>query len=128
VKILRSILLCFLLSANAFALDICDEVANAVRSGDSRQISVYFGNNVDLTIVNQEDVYSRAQAELIIKDFLTKNPPKTFTIVHKGSSREGTLYAIGNMATVHGKTYRVSFFVKMASGKYLVQELRFENE
>ena len=121
-------LLLFLVVSSAKALDIYDEIANAIRSGDSRQIAVYFGNNVDLTIVNQEDVYSKAQAELILKDFLSKNTPKTFSILHKGSSKEGTLYAIGNLTTLSSKSFRVSFFVKMTSGKYLIQEIRFETE
>ena len=121
-------MLTLLLSSQAKALDIYDEIANAIRSGDSRQLAVYFGNNVDLTILNQEDVYSKAQSELIVKDFLGKNIPKSFTILHKGSSKEGTLYAIGNMVTTTGKTFRISFFVKLNSGKYIVQELRFENE
>ena len=107
-------------------MDIYDEIANAIRSGDSKQIAMYFSGSIDLTIMNQEDVYSKAQAELIVKDFLIKNTPKSFAILHKGSSKEGTLYAIGNLVTINGKTFRTSFFVKMVSGKYAIQELRFE--
>jgi hypothetical protein len=110
------------------ALDIYDEISNAICSGDSKQIALYFGNNIDLTLMNQEDVYSKAQAEQIVKDFLGKNAPKSFSILHKGSSKEGTLYAIGSLVTVNGKTFRTSFFVKMSSGKYLIRELRFETE
>jgi hypothetical protein len=128
VKTFKIIALFFLLASVVKALDVYDEIANAIRSGDSKQIAVYFGTSVDLTIVNQEDVYSKAQAELIVKDFLSKNTPKTFSILHKGSSKEGTLYAIGNLSCLNGKTFRTSFFVKMASGKYLIQELRFETE
>jgi hypothetical protein len=128
MKTLKIFVLLLLVAFTGKALDIYDDVANAIRSGDSRQIASYFSNNVDLTILNQEDVYSKAQAELIVKDFLGKNSPKAFTILHKGSSKEGTLYAIGNMVTLNGKTFRVSFFVKMTSGKYLLQELRFETQ
>ena len=111
-----------------WALDIYDDVANALRSGDYRQLASYFGSSVDLTVSSQEDVYSKAQAELIVKDFFSKNPPKSFTLLHKGSSREGTVYGIGKMQSTNGKVYRTSFFLKMASGKYLIQELRFETE
>jgi hypothetical protein len=128
MKTCRIFLLLLLVSSAVKALDIYDDVANAIRSGDSKQIALYFSNNVDLTILNQEDVYSKAQAELIVKDFLSKNSPKTFSILHKGSSKEGTLYAIGNLATANGKMFRVSFFVKMSSGRYLLQELRFETQ
>ena len=128
MKSLKIFLLLFFVAFSTQALDIYDEIANAIRSGDSKQIAVYFGSNVDLTIINQEDVYSKAQAELIIKDFFSKNTPKSFSILHKGSSKEGTLYSIGNLVTLNNKAFRVSFFVKMTSGKYLIQELRFETE
>ena len=128
MKTCKIFLLFLLLTSTVKALDIYDDIANAIRSGDSRQIASYFSNNVDLTILNQEDVYSKAQAELIVRDFLSKNSPKSFSILHKGSSKEGTLYAIGNLVTLNGKTFRVSFFVKMTSGKYLLQELRFETQ
>jgi hypothetical protein len=113
---------------NAFAGDIYDEISNAIRSGDAKQVASYFGNNVDLTLINKEDVYAKAQAELLLKEFLSKNPPKTFTVAHKGSSNEGTLFAIGTYTSVNGKNFRVSFNLKMIQGKYILQELRFESQ
>jgi hypothetical protein len=108
--------------------DVCDDIGNAIRSGDSRQVSAYFGNSVDLTLSNQEDVYSKAQAEQLVRDFFSKNPPKSFTIVHRGSSREGTQFAVGNLVTAGGKAFRTSFTLKNNQGKFVVQELRFESQ
>ena len=121
-------LLLFAVCSTVWAMDIYDEVATAIRSGDSKQLASYFGSSVDLTVINQEDVYSKAQAELIVKDFFARNPPKSFTLLHKGSSKEGTVYGIGNMLSTNGKTFRTSFFLKMSSGRQLIQELRFETE
>lgn len=121
-------LLLLLIGGNCIAIDIYEELANAIRSGDSRQVASYFSNTIDLTILNQEDVYSRAQAELILKDFFSRNSPKSFSLIHKGSSREGTLYAIGTLITLSGKTFRTSFYLKSVNGKYEVQELRFESK
>ena len=81
-----------------------------------------------MTILEQENVYSKAQAELVVKDFFEKNRPKTFTIIHKGSSPEKTQYAIGNLVTANGRTFRVSFYIKNTQGKNLLQELRIETE
>ena len=128
MRSLKIFILLLLVSFSVRALDIYDEISNAIRSGDSKQIALYFGTSIDLTLMNQEDVYSKAQAEQIVKDFLSKNAPKSFSILHKGSSKEGTLYAIGSLVTINGKTFRTSFFVKMTSGKYLIRELRFETE
>ena len=125
---MKRLLILLLISHSAWALDIYDEVANAIRSGDSRQVASFFGNSVDLTILSREDVYSKAQAELIIKDFFSKNPPKSFSLLHKGSSKENTVYAIGNLVSTNSKVFRVSFFLKNSSGRYTIQELRFEAE
>lgn len=114
------------LSLKVMALDIYDEISNAIRSGDSRQVSTFFGNSLDMTIGNQEDVYSKAQAELVLRDFFSKNSPKTFSVNHKGSSKEGTLYAIGTLITTSGKSFRTSFYLKSTGGKYILQELRIE--
>ena len=103
-------------------------LANAIRSGDAKQISTFFGASLDLSILNQEDVYSKAQAELILRDFFSRNTPKSFEMLHKGASREGTQYGIGKLTTSAGKFYRVSFFIKNTGGRSLLQELRFEAE
>jgi hypothetical protein len=121
------LLLAFALPAFA-VFDVYDEVSNAIRSGDSKQIAAFFGNTVDLTIVSQEEVYSKTQAELVLRDFFSKNVPKTFSVIHKGSSKEGTLYAIGNLTTAKGTVFRTSFFLRRSGDKYLIQELRFETE
>ena len=107
--------------------DTYDDISKAIGAGDAKQIASLFGSSIDLTLLNQEDIYSKAQAELMIKDFFLKNPPKSFSIVHKGSSKEGTLFAVGNLTSTNGKTFRVSVVLKASQGKHLVQELRFEN-
>jgi len=119
-----------LLTINCFAsvADIYDELADAIRAGDAHHIASYFDAKVNLALSNQEDVYSKAQAELLIKDFFTRNPAKTFTLVHKGSSKEGSLFAVGTLTCTNNKTFRVSFVMKSVKGANTIQELRFETQ
>ena len=125
----KIILVLFLLAGNSlFALDIYEEIANSIRSGDARQLASYFSNTIDLTVLGKENVYSKAQGELILKDFFGKNPPKSFTILQKGSSPEGAQYAIGNLITASGKTIRTSFYFKSVNGKIIIQEFRLESD
>lgn len=120
---------CFLEIPAVFSVgDIYEDVSTAIRSGRSQEVAQFFAPNVDLTILTQEDMYSKAQAELIVRDFFLKNTPKTFTLLHKGTSKEGAMYAIGTLVTAQGATFRTYFFVKQSSGKYFIQELRFEKE
>ena len=128
MKKISSLLALFLIIGSSFAMDVYDEISLSIRSGDAKQLSSFFGPTIDLTIINKEDVYSKAQAEQVIKDFFSKNTPKSFTIIHKGDSPEGTQYAIGSLVTTNGKTFRTSFYIKSSNGKNILQELRFESE
>jgi hypothetical protein len=127
MKLLRIFLLLFSVHSLA-AADLYDEIADAIRTGDAHKIATYFDTKVELALGSQEDVYSKAQAELLVKDFFSKNPSKSFSLVHKGSSKEGTLFAVGTLTSSNGKTFRVSFVMKSVSGKNTMQELRFENQ
>lgn len=110
------------------AVDIFDNISASIRTGDARQLSRYFSTNIDLTILNQEEVYSKAQAEQVLKDFFNKNAPKSFSIIHQGLSKEGSKYAIGNFVTTQGTTYRTYMYIKQGGGMEYIQELRFEKE
>jgi hypothetical protein len=111
----------------AFA-DVFDDISAAIRSGNAKQIGTFFNTTVDLTILNQEDVYGKAQAELILKDFFSKNTPSNFNIKHQGTSKEGAKYVIGNLLTSQGGNFRTYFLLRMLNGKFYIQELRFEEE
>lgn len=128
MKLLKLFLLVISIQGVVVAADLYDELADAIRSGDSHKIASYFDSKIELALSNQEDVYSKAQAELLVKDFFVKNPPKSFSLVHKGSSKEGTLFAVGTLASSNGKTFRVSFVLKTIEGRNTIQELRFENQ
>jgi len=128
MKLLKLFLLLLSIQGVVVAADVYDELADAIRGGDAHKIAAYFDSKIELALSNQEDVYSKAQAELLVKDFFAKNPPKSFSLVHKGSSKEGTLFAVGTLASTNGKSFRVSFVLKTISGRNSIQELRFENQ
>lgn len=111
----------------ASTLDPYEDIANAIRSGDAKSVARYFSSSVDLTLIGQEDVYSKAQAEQILKDFFNKNTPRSFSIIHRGESKDGSKYAIGNLITSNG-SYRVYYYFKVATKSVNIQELRFMKE
>jgi hypothetical protein len=98
--------------------DISDKVVALLKTGNSKELS-------DLAVGDKDDVYSRAQAELILKKFFSTNQPKSVTIVHSGTSKMGIKYTICNMTTSSG-TFRVSFHIKEIGGKGYIQKLSIE--
>ncbi|MEZ5014005.1 MAG: DUF4783 domain-containing protein [Chitinophagales bacterium] len=105
-----------------------DKIATAIQSGDSKALSAYFDNTVEVKILNKEGAYSKSQAEAVVKDFFTKNPPKSFKVLHQGpSGGNNAQYAIGSLQTDKGK-FRTYVYMKKVGEKFLIQELNFENE
>lgn len=107
-------------------LDISDDVASAVKTGNAASVAKFFSSSVDMKILGKEDVYSKAQAELILKDFFSKNAVKSFAIMHKGTSKTGDQFAIGTYETTAGKKFRTYFLFKKEATGLTIQQLRFE--
>ena len=116
-----------IISGNIISKDSSDDIAAAIRSGNIQEISIFLSDKVDLKIIDKEDVYSKTQAELIIKDFFEKHVVKSFTISHKSAVNNGSLYAIGTLETSSGK-YRTYFLLKIIGEKTVIQQFRIEVE
>ncbi len=107
--------------------DIISDIGSAIKSGNAANVSKYFHSSVDLTVPSGEGSYSKSQAELILKNFFTKNPPSSFAIKHQGASNDGSLFAIGTY-TSGALSYRTYFLVKKIGDSYLIHQLEFEEE
>jgi len=107
--------------------DVIEDIGNAIKSGKATAVSKYFNSTLDLTIPGNEGTYSKPQAELILKEFFSKNPPKSFAVNHQGSSNDGSLYAIGNYVS-GSVTFRTYFLLKKVNTGYLMQKLEFEED
>lgn len=125
-----SILLFFTLSQSHMEplLDISDDVAASVKTGNAANVAKFFSASIDMKILDKEDVYSKAQAELVLKDFFTKNPVKSFAVMHKGTSKTGDQFAIGTYETTSGKKFRTYFLFKKEGAGLTIQQLRFETQ
>ena len=101
-----------------------DAVIGALRSGNATELSNYFDENVELTLPDQSDSYSKAQAVLSLKDFFSNNGVKSFEVKHKGDNGGGQ-FCIGTLQTKSGN-FRTTVFMKVKNNKDLVKEIRFQ--
>lgn len=107
--------------------DIPPKIFDAMKVGNATELAKHFNSSVELVILDKDDVYSKQQAEQILKSFFEKNKVKSFALLHQGG-KEGAQYAIGNLETVSGKIYRVYFLVKESTGNPLIHQMRIEEE
>lgn len=123
----------FLLAALIFSFafqgkaDGFDDIANAMKNGQVSGVTKFFHNNIELTLLENEGIYSKQQAEQMLRTFFIQHPPKSVTVQHKGSSAQGAKYAIITYEATNGR-FRTYVFMK-DNGKGLeVNEFKLERE
>lgn len=107
-------------------LQTADKITEALKKGDAKTLSTYFNKSVELVILDKENIYSKEQAELVVKDFFKKYPPSGFEVQHNGGPEEAK-YSIGIYKS-DDKKFRVYYLLKTADNKALIHLFRVEKE
>ncbi|OUJ76132.1 DUF4783 domain-containing protein [Hymenobacter crusticola] len=99
-------------------------VGGAIRSGSSKDLAQYFGSSVELGFDGDKQSYSATQAEFVMKDFFSKNPPTGFVFNHYVNGDGGTRLAVGKYSGKSG-TYDVYVKMKQDHGTLVVDGIDF---
>lgn len=115
----------FLVSNQTYA-QVPNEIILSLQNGNSKVLSEYFNPNIELVVLENDNVYSKAQAKQIVNNFFTSHIPESFNILHQGG-KEGAKYVIGNLKTNNG-SFRIYFLLKKNGGKDYIHQLRIEKK
>lgn len=107
--------------------DVVSDVRETIKAGSAKELSKYLHQNVDIELNGKKETYSKAQAEIILRDFFKANTPSDFTIIHKGQSKSGQPFAIGQYKS-GADNYRVFMKIKTAGDVQLIHEISFSKE
>ena len=128
IQIILIILLFGLNASTSYAQEEdFDQIVKIVKSGNAKELVKKFATSVELNLNGQEATYSKSQAEAVLKDFFDKNPPNLFEVSHRGASKSGLPYAIGELQS-RSVTFRVWIRLNKSAGKYYVSEMSFIEE
>lgn len=105
---------------------VSSEVISAIKKGDSESLAEGFFANVEIVLPTKTGVYSRKQAEMVIKDFFSKYPVSDFELIHKGK-KENASFAIANYSSGSHR-FRFTFLTKLNGSKVLIHQLRIEKQ
>ncbi|HEX5553061.1 MAG TPA: DUF4783 domain-containing protein [Chitinophagaceae bacterium] len=108
-------------------VDPFTSVVSALQKGNVTALSHYFDNMIEITLPSNANSYSKSQAVVILKEFFSNNAVKSFKLIHKGDSGEGSSFGIGSLVT-KGGTYRTTFFFRQKGDSFVLQELSFEKK
>lgn len=107
--------------------DTVEVITKSIETANVKEISKYLNSTVILSILDDENVYSKTQSEMILKNFFSKYPPTQVRLRHTGSSLEGMQYAICTYKT-SSSSFRLFFYMKQTGSSTLINELRVEPE
>jgi hypothetical protein len=103
-----------------------NNIIGAVQSGNAGALAATFQGNVEITIKDAQQSYSKSQAEMVLRNFFASHPVKSFAVNHQGTSPEGAQFIIGTLQTGAG-TFRTYILAKPTGGALAIQVIRFED-
>ncbi len=105
-----------------------EDMTNAIRNDRVSDMVKYFDNFVPLTINNAQSIYSRNQAEVVLKDFFDKNIPKELDVNDNGSPDNTSKFIICTCTMTNGLKYNVYMLMRLKDGNYMIQDFRLNVE
>lgn len=118
--------MCFFIAAGfARNTDVIDDIASCIKAGDTKELSKFFSSTVSMTLLSDDGVYSRVQAEIILRDFFNRNTPTGVTISHRLDSNPNFRYVVLNLETAKD-VFRVSYKLTNNDNTFRITEFRIE--
>ena len=126
---MKNLLFIIFLTPALMAQDVSlNKISQAIGNGDAQTLAQYFDETVEVAILDNEDVYDKAEAQRVVAGFFNKHDLKSYNQVHQGvSKKEDSQYSIGKLVAANG-TFRVYVYLKIDNGRHIIQELRFDKE
>lgn len=126
LKYFPLVTLLFLLPLAVKADDI-EKIADLLKQGNAHELAKMFSSNVDMNILDETNVYSKAQSEMILDKFFKENKPHTVKLLHRVSSNPNYNFGVVILGTEKGK-FRISYTLREINKVMVVIELRIETE
>ncbi len=100
-------------------------IVDAVNQGSATELATHFNAQVEIILLGSDEVYTKSQGQMVMKDFFKKNVPSSFSVLHEGN-RESSQFFIGTLKTNEGKTFRMTFLLKESGSKLLIHQIRIQ--
>lgn len=120
----------FISISTARDIEITEKIKGSIKNGNAHNLAVHFQKNLDL-VIDAEYVEFRnvrdEQAELILKNFFKKYPPKDFKYGFQGTASK-VRYCTATYQALNGNTFQVYILMKVTEKEYLINTLHFKKE
>jgi hypothetical protein len=122
----HSIILLFLLPVVVKA-DPIDNIMYMLKQGDTQDLSKLFSDNVEVTVLNDDNSLDKTTSIPVLDKFFADNKPKSVRLFHKINSNPNYLFGVVFLNTDKG-LYRISLTLSKHDAEMKIVEMRIEVE
>lgn len=105
--------------------DVIDDISTCLRNANTKELSKYFSSTVSMSLINDEGVYSKVQAEIILREFFNRNQPTDVSIIQRLDSNPSFRFIVIQMTTSR-RNYRISYKLVSDANSLKITELRID--
>ena len=105
-----------------------EDLSKIIEQGDASVFSQYFDKNINISFDNSQAIYSRSQAQIVLKDFFEAEPVKYYKVNFRShTDNNEVLYLVSTLKTTKSE-YLVYLAFKFQNKKYILTELQFKRQ
>ncbi len=106
---------------------IIDSIGKLIIANNTQELCNFINENIDITIIDEDQTYSKYQAMQVLNEFFKKHQILNFEILHRGNSGNNSEFAIAHINT-DKNAFRAYILINKLEKSYQLIELRFEEE
>lgn len=96
-------------------------VETALAQGNASTLSEFFNSTVEIRILDEENVYAKQQASVVLDSFFRKYSPSDFSVQHR-NNRDSNSFIIGTLRC-QSESFRISIFMKGNGGALKINQI-----
>jgi Domain of unknown function (DUF4783) len=120
----------FMESTTSRDIEVAERIKGSIKMGDAHNLADHFEKNMELVIDSERVSFRNVrneQAELILKGFFKKYPPKDFKYVFQGTASK-VRYCTATYQPATGGVFQVYILMRITEKDYLINTLHFKKE
>ena len=126
IFLIPALLLCLDAEAQNQSYDVFVPIAKYISHGNAENLSAWFADNLEITVLSRSSNASKNQAKQILKSFFDDHTPRSFEITHT-AGKDNMKYALGTLIA-GGERFAITIFVNYDSDSYKIQQLKIDRE
>ena len=111
---------------NSNVKQVKDKCIKALKTNDINSFTSTFSSQVEISLPNNDNSYSNAQAKVVMKKFLKNNETKSFILKQSGKSTGGSEFIIAELTTKQNKKYQIYLLITLTNNKAFLHLIEFE--